>query len=77
MPPRNQSERQAVLEEQLNTLKAEVREMKTKLDEVHSVLLQAKGARWAIIGVAGLAGFLSAKLSTFFPHIFNSGGVIK
>jgi predicted esterase YcpF (UPF0227 family) len=79
MPPRNQSERQAVLEEQLNTLKAEVREMKTKLDEVHSVLLQAKGARWAIIGVAGLAGFLSAKIAPLFSWVIhtNGSGVVK
>lgn len=33
-----------------------------KVDELHSLLMQARGARWAIIGVAALAGFISAKL---------------
>ena len=29
-----------------------------KVDEMHAILLQARGVRWAIIAVAGLVGFL-------------------
>jgi hypothetical protein len=77
MPPKTQQERAAVFEEKLTSLESRVGKIETKVDEMHNVLMQAKGARWAIIGVAGLAGFLSAKMSSIFPHLFNSGGVIK
>jgi hypothetical protein len=77
MPPKTQQERAAVFEEKLISLEARVGKIETKVDEMHNVLMQAKGARWAILGVAGMAGFLSAKLTTIFPTLFNSGGVIK
>lgn len=41
----------------------QMKDMVAKVDEIHSILLQARGARWAILAVAGFAGFLSAKLS--------------
>jgi hypothetical protein len=31
----------------------------TKVDEMHVILLQARGVRWAIIAVSGLVGFLT------------------
>ena len=37
--------------------------IQVQVKEMHDLLMQAKGARWAIIGVAGLAGFLSGKLA--------------
>lgn len=36
--------------------------MAEQLTEVHDLLLKAKGAKWAIIGLATLGGFVSAKL---------------
>jgi hypothetical protein len=33
--------------------------MSAKVDEMHAVLMQARGVRWAIIAVAGLVGFLA------------------
>lgn len=36
--------------------------MAAQMQEVHDLLLKAKGAKWAIIGLASLGGFLSAKL---------------
>lgn len=55
-------ERIAVLEANQQFIKEQITEMNETLKEVSSLLLQAKGARWAIIGVASLAGLLSAKL---------------
>ena len=40
-----------------------------KLDEMHALFLQAKGARWAIITMAAVGGFISAKLSAFLPAL--------
>ena len=33
--------------------------MSAKVDEMHAILLQARGVRWAIIALAGLVGFLA------------------
>ena len=35
--------------------------------EMHALLMQAKGAKWAILGMATLGGFVSAKLSSLLP----------
>lgn len=55
-------ERIAVLEANQQHMRDKLTEMSAKVDEMHEVLLQAKGAKWAILGVASLAGFLAAKL---------------
>jgi hypothetical protein len=33
--------------------------MSAKVDEMHAILLQARGVRWAVIAVSGLVGFLT------------------
>lgn len=55
-------ERIARLEATQEFMKEQISDMSDKINEMHSVMLQAKGARWAILGVASLAGFLSGKL---------------
>ena len=57
-------ERIAVLEVQQKNIELRLTEMNLKVSEMHEVLLQAKGARWAILGVASMAGFLAGKAST-------------
>lgn len=54
-------ERIAVLETNQQFMREQITEMNENVREMHSILLQAKGARWAILGVASLAGFLSGK----------------
>lgn len=44
-------------------------EMVKKVDEMHALLMQARGARWAILASAGLAGFLAGNLS-FIKSMF-------
>ena len=34
---------------------------------MHAILLQAKGARWVIVGLAGVAGLASGVVSKFIP----------
>ena len=41
--------------------------IKAKVDEMHALLHQVRGARWAILGVAALGGFISAKLAWLLP----------
>ena len=66
MPP---GERLAVLEARLATLEQDVHGMRLKVDAMHDVLMQAKGARWAIIAVAGFAGFLAGVAAKLMPLI--------
>jgi hypothetical protein len=56
-------ERIVALEINQEHMAKQIDHMSKKVDEMHEVLLQAKGAKWAIIGVASLAGFLASKLS--------------
>lgn len=84
MPSRvdhNALQRLAVLETQQDSLKSlldkmDVRQEQSdrKIDQIHDILMQAKGAKWAIISTAGFAGFLSgsaAKLTAFLPFLYK------
>lgn len=62
-------ERLAVLETKMTTLEEDVRDMRVKVDEMHNVLMQAKGARFAIVAVAGLAGFLAGVGAKLLPML--------
>jgi hypothetical protein len=48
-----------VLEQNVLRVETELARMSAKVDEMHAVLTQAKGVRWAIVAVAGLVGFVT------------------
>jgi hypothetical protein len=56
---RSSNERVAVLEQKVFRGETELAGMSAKVDEMHAVLMQAKGVRWAIVAVAGLVGFVT------------------
>jgi hypothetical protein len=56
---RSHNERLAVLEQKVSHMETQVARMSGKVDEMHAILLQARGVRWAIIAVSGLVGFLA------------------
>lgn len=60
-------ERVAKLEVQMAHLAAKVDDTHQKVEEMHAILLQAKGARWVIVGLAGIAGLASGLLAKFMP----------
>ena len=53
------NERLAILEQKVSHMEEELDRMAAKVDEMHAILLQARGVRWAIIALAGLVGFLA------------------
>ena len=53
------NERIAVLEQKVTHVETEMLRMSAKIDDMHAVLMQAKGVRWAIVAVAGLVGFVT------------------
>lgn len=73
------SERVAILETnyqhlstQLDETNKKLDETNVKLDEMIALFNQAKGARWAIIGMATLGGALAAFATKLIPF----GGVL-
>lgn len=57
-------ERIAVLEANQVYMKTQLEGMNETLQELRDLMLTAKGAKWAILGVASLAGFMSGKLGS-------------
>jgi len=53
------TERLVILEQKVSHMEAELRKMSAKVDEVHAILLQAKGVRWTVIAAAALVGFFT------------------
>jgi hypothetical protein len=56
---RSANERLAALEQKVSHVEGEVGKISAKVDEMHAILMQARGIRWAIIALAGLLGFLA------------------
>lgn len=60
-------ERVAKLEVQMTHLADKLADTHQKVEEMHAILLQAKGARWVIVGLAGVAGLASGLAAKFMP----------
>lgn len=41
--------------------------IRKEVGEMHDLLMQAKGARWMIIALAGVSGLFSSLLLKYFP----------
>ncbi len=54
-------ERVAVLETEVRLLKDDIEKMSKKVDELHALLLAARGIRWAIVVVASVIGFFGGE----------------
>jgi predicted esterase YcpF (UPF0227 family) len=62
------------LEIETTHLSKKVDEMAQQVDEMHDMLMQAKGAKLILIGVASIVGFISAKLASWSGFV---GGLPK
>jgi len=60
-------ERVAKLEVQIEHLTTKLDDMHSKVEEMHAILLQAKGARWVLVGLAGIAGLVSGIIAKAMP----------
>jgi hypothetical protein len=59
------------LETQVENLDRDISSMKLKVDDMHEVLMQAKGARYVIAAAAAIAGGVTGFLVKFIP--FSAG----
>jgi hypothetical protein len=71
---RSQHERLFVLEQRVGHIETTATVMGGKVDEMHDLLLKGKGARWAIIALAGVGGFIAYAASHILPLIWMRGG---
>jgi hypothetical protein len=53
------TERLVILEQKVFHMETKLGKMSAKVDEIHAILLQARGVRWTVIAVAALVGFLT------------------
>lgn len=60
--------RLALLEHQYNHLQLQLSEIELTVKEMRDLLLKAKGARWAIAGLAALGGALASLGLKLWPH---------
>lgn len=60
-------ERVAKLEVQMAHLTTKLDDTHQKVEEMHAILLQAKGARWVILALAGIAGLAAGTLTKLLP----------
>lgn len=60
-------ERLVRLETKHEHLTEKFEDMAGKVDEMHELLVQAKGVRWVIIAMATIGGFLASKIGTIIP----------
>lgn len=59
------------LDEKFDDLSAGNRATGQKVQEMYDLLMQARGAKWAIVGAAGVAGFVSGKIGTALLTLFG------
>jgi hypothetical protein len=60
-------QRIAVLETKIEHLSRQLAETNAMMTEMRDVLLQARGAKWVIVGTAGIIGILTSILTHILP----------
>ena len=63
------AERITRLETQHENVEEKLDNMIKKLDQVHEVFLQAKGAKWILVAGAALAGVLATYVPTLISYL--------
>lgn len=67
-------DRVVALEVKVQHLTDTVDSMAEQVAQMHDLLMQARGARWAIIGAATVGGFLASKLFALLPWFSSLPG---
>ena len=56
------------MEAELDNLERQVSNMSAKIDDMHDIIMQARGARYVIAAAAALAGGVAGFLVKFIPY---------
>jgi hypothetical protein len=57
------------LEAQVDHLTSQLDDMQKKVNAMYDLLMQAKGMRWMIVGMAAVGGFLASYASKYVPFV--------
>lgn len=68
-PTQDTRDRVIALETELKHVRSELSDVHSKVNEMHSLLLKAQGAKWLLLMLVALGGFIAAKLSPLIGHI--------
>lgn len=55
------------MEAEIEHMGVKLDQMQTKVNAMHDLLMQARGMRWLIVGMAAVAGFFASAVSKFLP----------
>lgn len=55
------------LESEVEYITAQLNDVQGKVNAMHDLLMQARGMRWLIVGMAATGGFLSAFVAKLIP----------
>lgn len=58
------------LETEMAAMRRDVTNMAEKVDELHELLTQARGARWMLMILIALGGFVAAKITPLIAYFF-------
>lgn len=64
-------ERLARLEERVSVLKSDLTEIKATVWDIHAIILQGKGAKWAIIGIVSVISSFFGSYAHKLISLFN------
>lgn len=59
------------MEAELSNLEKKLEKMTHLVEDMHDILQSAKGARWMILGIAGLIGGASGFIIKLFPFLVS------
>jgi Mg2+ and Co2+ transporter CorA len=57
------------LEANLEHVTEQLSDMQKKVNEMHDLLMQARGVRWVIIAMAAVSGFVASFASKYLPFV--------
>jgi phage-related minor tail protein len=57
-------DRVVALERDVKHLSEQVEDMADKVSQMHQLLMQAKGARWAVLTLVAVGGFMAGKIGS-------------
>lgn len=59
------------LETEMAAMRSDVAKMAAKVDELHTLLTQARGARWMLIALVAIGSFMAAKVTPLVTYFFS------
>lgn len=59
------------MEGKVEQLERKIDDLDTKVTEMHQLLTQAKGARWMLMLMVGLGGFITAKVTPIVQQVLG------